>query len=79
MASTAALPILPSSRDASMIDISQTARILRVSPATARQLAQQGRLPVRAIRVGHSWRVPYMPLIQALGIAPKHVRTSPEI
>ena len=69
MASLTALPILPSSRDAAMVDIQHAARIMRISPSKARLLAQQGRLPVHAVKIGHTWRLPYMPLLQALGIA----------
>jgi hypothetical protein len=52
-----------------MIDLEHAARIMRISPSKARLLAQQGRLPVRAVKIGSTWRLPYMPLLQALGIA----------
>jgi len=63
------LPILPSSRDAAMIDLTHAARIMRISPSKARLLAKQGRLPVPAVKVGSTWRIAYMPLVTALGIA----------
>jgi hypothetical protein len=64
------LPILPSSRDAAMVDLNHAARIMKISTSKARLLAAQGKLPVPAVKVGSTWRIAYMPLITALGIAP---------
>jgi len=66
------LPILPSSKDAAMIETEHVARIMRYSQATVRQLAKDGDIP--AVKVGGHWRYPYMPLIIALGIAEGRTR-----
>ena len=51
------------------VDVQTAARLLGIGRTTAYQLASRNALPVPAVRIGRSLRIPSAPLLALLGLA----------
>ncbi|WP_100446375.1 helix-turn-helix domain-containing protein [Glycomyces xiaoerkulensis] len=54
-----------------MTNVETAAQILGIGRTVAYRLAKEGDFPVQVLRIGHSYRVPVLRLLEVLGAEPE--------